>query len=70
MNILIGTTNPSKIPRFEGFLTGCDVDFYTLRDLGIESEPKESGKTPIENAEIKARFEDGSAAIAENGGTK
>ena len=56
MKILIGTTNPSKIPRFEGFLTGCNVEFYTLGDLRIDSEPLESGKTPIENAEIKARY--------------
>lgn len=56
MKILIGTTNPSKIPRFEGFLEGCDVEFYTLNDLNITGEPEEIGKTPIENAEIKARY--------------
>ena len=56
IKILIGTTNPSKIPRFEGFLTGCDVEFYTLRDLHIDGEPEEAGKNPIENAEIKARY--------------
>lgn len=56
MKILIGTTNPSKIPRFEGFLEGCDVEFYTLNDLNIKGEPEEIGKTPIENAEIKARY--------------
>ena len=56
MKILIGTTNPSKIPRFEGFLKGCNVEFFTLRDLNIESEPDELGKDPKENAEIKARY--------------
>lgn len=56
MKVLIGTTNPSKIPRFEGFLTGCDVEFYTLNDLNITGEPEEVGRTPIENAEIKARY--------------
>ena len=56
IKILIGTTNPSKISRFESFLTGYNVEFYTLRDLGIENEPEETGKTPKENAEIKARF--------------
>ena len=56
MKILIGTTNPSKIPRFEGFLSGCKVEFCTLNDLGIVGEPEETGKTPIENAEIKARY--------------
>lgn len=56
IKILIGTTNPSKIPRFQGFLKGYDIEFYTLNDLNIVDEPEESGKTPIENAEIKARF--------------
>ena len=56
IKILIGTTNPSKIPRFEGFLSGCNVEFYTLNDLNILEEPEEVGKTPKENAEIKARF--------------
>lgn len=56
MKVLIGTTNPSKIPRFEGFLTGCDLEFYTLNDLNITGEPEEVGRTPIENAEIKARY--------------
>lgn len=56
MKVLIGTTNPSKIPRFEGFLTGFDVEFYTLNDLNITGEPEEVGRTPIENAEIKARY--------------
>lgn len=56
MKVLIGTTNPSKIPRFEGFLTGCDVEFYTLNDLNITGELEEVGRTPIENAEIKARY--------------
>lgn len=56
MKILIGTTNPSKVSRFEGFLAGFDVEFFTLHDLGIESEPDEVGKDPKENAEIKARY--------------
>lgn len=56
MKILIGTTNPSKITRFEGFLSGCDVEFYTLSDLEITDEPAEVGKNPRENAEIKAKF--------------
>lgn len=56
MKILLGTTNPSKVHRFKSFLEGCDVQFYTLKDLNIESEPDESGKTPAENSDIKAKF--------------
>lgn len=54
MKVLIGTTNPSKVGRFEELLSGNDIVFYTLNDLGIVSEPEERGKTPEENAEIKA----------------
>ncbi len=56
MKVLIGTTNPSKVKRFEELLNGCDIEFCTLRDLGIDHEPKEIGKTPEENAVIKANF--------------
>ena len=56
MKVLIGTTNQSKVGRFKGFLTGYDVDFLTLDDLNITSEPEEVGSSPLENAIIKSRF--------------
>lgn len=56
MKVLIGTTNPSKVKRFAELLGGHDVEFYTLKDLKIETEPEEKGSTPEENAIIKVRF--------------
>jgi inosine/xanthosine triphosphate pyrophosphatase family protein len=56
MKVLIGTTNPSKVKRFADMLAGCDIEFLTLKDLNIVDEPDENGHTPVENAEIKARF--------------
>ena len=56
MEILLGTTNPSKVGYFERVLEGLDVSFVTLRDLGITDEPEECGATPEENARIKAAF--------------
>lgn len=56
MKVLIGTTNPSKVKRFEELLGGNDIEFCTLRDLKIESEPEEAGRTPEENAIIKAKY--------------
>jgi len=56
MKVLIGTTNPSKIKRFEEFLPDCGIEFLTLQDMGITAEPAESGSTPEENARIKAAF--------------
>ena len=54
--ILLGTTNPSKGKRFRDLLREYAVEFYTLADLGITDEPAETGKTPEENAGIKARY--------------
>lgn len=56
MDVLIGTTNPSKVKFFESLLCGCDVTFYTLQNLQIHQEPEEKGDTPEENAILKARF--------------
>ena len=56
MDILLGTTNPSKINRFKGFLEGYDVRFFTPADLGITAVPEETGSDPQENAILKARF--------------
>lgn len=56
MKVLIGTTNPSKIRRFEELLSGCDIEFLTLKDLGITNEPRETGNNPEENAIIKADY--------------
>lgn len=56
MKVLIGTTNPSKVQRFETLLEGCDLEFCTLKDLHIEAEPEEEGSTPEENAILKAKF--------------
>ncbi len=55
MKILIGTTNESKIKRFKELIKK-EVEFLTLKDLNIESEPQEKGNTPEENAIIKAEF--------------
>ena len=54
--ILIGTTNPSKIKKYQDYLSDFDIEWYTLKDLGIETIPEETGLTPKENAEIKARY--------------
>ncbi len=56
MKVLLGTTNPSKVKRFEELLHGYDIEFCTLNDLGITQEPKETGKNPEENAIIKAKY--------------
>lgn len=56
MKVLIGTTNPAKVARFAEFLPDSGIEFVTLKDLGITAEPEETGRTPEENARIKAEF--------------
>lgn len=56
MDVLIGTTNPSKVQMFERMLRGHGLTFLTLGDLGVSQEPQETGATPEENARIKAAF--------------
>jgi inosine/xanthosine triphosphate pyrophosphatase family protein len=56
MEILIGTTNPSKVARFQSLLGGYPVRFLTLRDLDIRTEPEETGANPLENAILKAKY--------------
>lgn len=72
MQILLGTTNPSKVGYFMNILKGTSVSFLTLRDLGITDEPLESGSSPRENAAIKAQFyarymPDGAVLCADSG---
>lgn len=56
MKVLIGTSNPSKVERFKSLLEGYDLEFLSLKDLNITSEPEENGINPKENAIIKARY--------------
>lgn len=56
MDVLLGTTNPSKAAMFENGLAGEDIRFLTLREVSIPGEPAETGATPGENARQKAEY--------------
>lgn len=56
MKILLGTHNPSKVDYFARQLSGYDVSFLTLGDLGIRKLPDEDGKSVLQNAAIKAAY--------------
>lgn len=56
VDVLIGTGNPSKAALFKRLLNGTNAHVLTLSDLHITDEPAETGKTPLENAHIKAMF--------------
>ena len=56
MKVLIGTTNVSKRERFSALLADKKVEIVSPEQCGIKHEPEESGKTPEENARLKAAF--------------
>ena len=56
MKILYGTTNLGKLLAMKKSLEGLDIELFSLRDMeGELPYIVENGKTPLENAEIKAR---------------
>lgn len=42
MEVLLGTTNPSKVRMFERWLEGEDVHFLTLSEVAVPGEPEET----------------------------
>lgn len=55
MKLLFGTTNPSKLNYVKKLLEGLNVEIIGLSDVKSKKvEICESGKSPLENARIKA----------------
>ena len=53
--ILIGTTNPSKILWLKSYLSDLPgIETVTLQELGVTAPVAEEGRTPEDNARIKA----------------
>ena len=55
MKVLFATTNPSKIKRYAEKLKEKNIEVLTIKDIGINLKPEETGKNAIENAYIKAK---------------
>lgn len=55
MEVLLATTNPAKINRYKEKLEESGIKVLTLKDLDLNIEVEETGKTAIENACIKAK---------------
>lgn len=54
VELLYGTSNPSKLQHMKEMLKGLDIDIMGLNDVGISVDVDECGTTPLENARIKA----------------
>lgn len=57
--VVFATGNQNKVREVRQILDGLDVEVRTMKEMGITSEPEETGETFEENAMIKA------AAIAD-----
>lgn len=56
MKILYGTTNKAKLQAMRNALQAFDIELIGLGDIDCELPSiNENGRTPLENAEIKAR---------------
>ena len=55
MKVLFATTNPAKIKKYADKLKEKNIEVLTIKDLGINLKPEETGKNAIENAYIKAK---------------
>ena len=55
MKVLFATTNPAKIKKYAEKLKKNNIEVLTIKDLGINLKPEETGKNAIENAYIKAK---------------
>jgi inosine/xanthosine triphosphate pyrophosphatase family protein len=53
--ILFATGNPTKAKRFSESLLKKEIEVISLKDIDLDIEIDENGKTAIENALIKAR---------------
>lgn len=56
MDILIGTSNESKITYIKNLLGENSFTLKSLSDLGIDTIANESGITVLENAKAKAKY--------------
>jgi XTP/dITP diphosphohydrolase len=53
--VLFGTTNQAKVDHLRELLESLPIEILSARDLGIEIDVREDGRSPEENAAIKAR---------------
>lgn len=69
--IIIATGNEGKVREFKNNLADLEVPVFSIKELGIESNPDETGNTFEENAFIKAQdipLEDGDVVLADDSG--
>lgn len=65
MRLVLATNNQNKAREIKSIINNPKFEVFTLADLGVDSDPEETGKTFLENAWIKA--ESALSALKEKG---
>lgn len=71
MTLLLASNNAHKLGEFQEILKDSGVTVRSLREMGVISDPEETGETFEENALIKAKaamLASGLAAVADDSG--
>ena len=55
MKVILATNNDNKAREIRAILKGSDIELHTLSEMGLESDPDETGETFLENATLKAQ---------------
>ena len=55
MRIIAATSNEGKLREIRSIFSSSDIEIISMRELGINIDIEETGKTFEENAEIKAK---------------
>ncbi len=69
--LLIGSNNPAKLATFKLLLDDYGFDVVSPKEIGINEDVEETGKTFEENALLKAKFyheKSGLPTLADDGG--
>lgn len=69
--LLVATKNPGKVSEISSFLKDLNIQIVSLKDVGINQDVEETGKTYEENSQKKALFYSklsGLPAVADDGG--
>ena len=54
LELVVATNNAHKVKEYQEMFAGKNIRFYSMKELGLVSNPVENGKTYEENSLIKA----------------
>ena len=55
MKLVLASNNPHKLEELQAILSTLGMEVVSQREMGIDIEPEENGKTFEENSLIKAK---------------